>query len=89
LRWPSCLLIKQKVLLAPQEVEIRRIMVQGQTQKKFWRPHLNQWLGAVVCICHPSYMRSTNRRIAVQADLCIKQHPISKLTNAKRTGRVV
>jgi hypothetical protein len=25
-------------------------------KKKFTRAHLNQWLGVVVCACHPSYV---------------------------------
>jgi hypothetical protein len=31
---------------------------------------------------------STNRRIVIQADSGIRQDPISKITNAKRDGRV-
>jgi hypothetical protein len=33
----------------------QRTAVQGQYAKKFLRPHLNQWLGAETCACHPSY----------------------------------
>jgi hypothetical protein len=40
-------------------------------------------------ICHPSYQRSINRRIAVQGDPGIKQDPISKITNTKMTGGMV
>jgi hypothetical protein len=40
--------------------------------KKFRILHLNQWLGEVVCACHPSYMGRTNKRITVQAGLSIQ-----------------
>jgi hypothetical protein len=44
--------------LAMQEAEIWRIMVQDQSRKKVHEtPHLNQWLGMVACVCHPSYCR--------------------------------
>jgi hypothetical protein len=36
----------------------------------------------------PATRESTNRRMEVQANLGIKQDPISKITNAKRSGGV-
>jgi hypothetical protein len=44
------------VILTTWNVEIERMMVQGQLrQKKLVRLHLIQWLGAMVDTCHPSY----------------------------------
>jgi hypothetical protein len=40
------------LILATQETEARRIT---NPDKKFSRPHLNQWLGTVAYACHPSY----------------------------------
>jgi hypothetical protein len=34
----------------------------------------------------PAICGSTNRKILAQAALCIKQDPISKITNVKRAG---
>jgi hypothetical protein len=45
--------------------------------KKLARPHLNQQLGVMVCVCHPSCMGSINRKIVVQA--C----PSPKITKMK------
>jgi hypothetical protein len=37
----------------------------------------------------PAMRRNANRRVAVQASPCIKQDPISKITNTKKgCGRV-
>jgi hypothetical protein len=41
-------------------------------------------LGVVVCTCHPSYMGSINRRIAVKASLGIKGRPDQKITKLKK-----
>jgi hypothetical protein len=41
----------------------------------------------VVLICHPSYARSINRRITVEASLGIKKaRTYSEITKAKRGG---
>jgi hypothetical protein len=49
------------IILETWEVKIRRTEVRGQPRpkqnKKFMRPHLKQWLGTVVHICHPGYTR--------------------------------
>jgi hypothetical protein len=51
------------VILAPQEVEIRRIVVQSQLDwaKSYQDPILTNNLGMVACDCHPSHLRSINR----------------------------
>jgi hypothetical protein len=65
------------VILATQEVEIRKIMVQGQAgQIVHETPSQQEKPGLVVYICHPSYMGSINRRIVFWASLGKKQDPI-------------
>jgi hypothetical protein len=49
--------------------------------RKFWKPHLNQWLGAMVHTYHPSYSGKYKQELYAQASLSIKQDPISKVTN--------
>jgi hypothetical protein len=44
---------------------------------------------AEVHTCDSSYAGKQNRKIAVQTSLGIKHNPISKITKAKKTGRVV
>jgi hypothetical protein len=63
------------VILATQEAEIRKIMVQGKLGKKFLRTQFNQqkW-DVVVCTYHPSYKGSINR-IADQASHGINTRP--------------
>jgi hypothetical protein len=39
----------------------------------------NKKLGIVVCACHPSYIGSINKRIAVQVSLCIMQDLTGKI----------
>jgi hypothetical protein len=51
--------------------------------KWFMGFHLNQYLGAVVHACHPSYSRKPKMRISVQVGLSKKQDFISKTTRAK------
>jgi hypothetical protein len=78
------------VILATQEVEIKRIEVQGQfRQEKFTRPHLNQWVGEVTQSVIPAMRGSTNRRILVQAGLGTKQGSISKSVNIEMARGVV
>jgi hypothetical protein len=48
-----------------QEVETRRITVQGQLRQKVVRCHLNKQAVVMLCICNHSYVRGTVRRIAV------------------------
>jgi hypothetical protein len=43
--------------------------LQARQCKKLARPHLNQWLGVVVWVCHPRYAGSTNGKIVAQARL--------------------
>jgi hypothetical protein len=47
-------------------------------------PHLNQYLGTVVCACHPKLYET--RMIVVPGSLGTKQDPVSKITRAKRAG---
>jgi hypothetical protein len=54
-------------------MELGRVAVQGQPRQKVHK------LGVAVHTCHPSYSGSITRRIIIQADPDIKQHPISKI----------
>jgi hypothetical protein len=58
------------VILANWEEEIRRIMVQGQPTQV--QQLTSKKLDAVAHTCHPSYTRSINGRIMVQASSSIK-----------------
>jgi hypothetical protein len=57
-------IIKQKVLWWGAEAHICNpsYLVGGDQEDQclrpvqFTRPHLNQWLGTMVCTCHPGYM---------------------------------
>jgi hypothetical protein len=42
------------VMLATREAEIRGLMFEASSDKKFLIPHLNQWLGVEVHACYPS-----------------------------------
>jgi hypothetical protein len=58
-------------ITATQEVEIRRITIQGSTGKKLARttpPHpvSTNNRGMVFCTCNPSYAGELGRRIMVQ-----------------------
>jgi hypothetical protein len=53
------------VILATWEIEIRRIVVQGQPGKSSQRPHLKGKKLGVVDTCHPSYSGNLNRKIMV------------------------
>jgi hypothetical protein len=64
------------------EANTGKITVLVQPGKKFTRPYF-QRPGEVVCTCHLSYTK-----ITVEACPGIKQYPISKITKAKRAGRV-
>jgi hypothetical protein len=45
------------IILATWEAKIRRIKVLSQPEQKFTRPpQPNQYLSAVACACHPSYV---------------------------------
>jgi hypothetical protein len=48
----------------------------------------NKKLDMVVCTCHPSYVGIVNRRITVQAGLCINARPYLK-SNQMKMGWVV
>jgi hypothetical protein len=61
------------VILATQEVEIMRIVLQEQPQRKVPNTHLNQWLGVVAHTCHRSA-----RRIMVQTSLGVDARPYLK-----------
>jgi hypothetical protein len=51
--------------------------------KQMARPHLKQYrLGMLLCTCHPSYARSTNR-IVVQGRQGIQARPYMKMTKDK------
>jgi hypothetical protein len=82
------LYIVKKCELATQEADIRRIWFKASLGKKFSRSHLNQWLGAVACACHPSYAEKPNR-VTVQASPGIKQDPISKIFSTERIVGVI
>jgi hypothetical protein len=41
------------VILATWKAEVRRIKAQGQAGQKVHKPHLNQWLGFMVCSSSP------------------------------------
>jgi hypothetical protein len=43
----------------------------------------------VAQVCHPSYLRSTNRKVTVLGSMGIRPDPMSKITNAKKAGKVV
>jgi hypothetical protein len=62
------------VILATPEMEIRMVGVQGQPWAKSLRDSIstNKKLGRLACIYHPSYVRSINRKITVQAGPGIK-----------------
>jgi hypothetical protein len=58
------------VILASKKVEIRRMEVPGQLRQKTVRPlptpiSTIKKLSVVVCICHPSYVGSLNRRMVI------------------------
>jgi hypothetical protein len=44
------------LILATKEVEIKRILVQGQHRQKFHKTSLDKWLDAMAQACHPSYV---------------------------------
>jgi hypothetical protein len=70
--------------LDTQEVEIRRITVQGQPRQKVHKiPPQQKTLDMVVHSCH-SNIGSIIRRTVVQAGLCKKQDSFSKRTITKR-----
>jgi hypothetical protein len=67
-------------MLASQEMEIGKITNQGQPGQKFMRPHLSQWLGAVACVYHPSYVGEVQMGgLWSKAISGIKPDPISKI----------
>jgi hypothetical protein len=53
------------IVSATLEAEIQRIKVQGQSEQKLARSHLNQQAGHNGVHCNPSYMGGISRRIAV------------------------
>jgi hypothetical protein len=56
------------------EVEIRRIEVQGEPQKKISEtPISTKKMRVVIRICHASYMGGINRRIVVNGGFCPRQ----------------
>jgi hypothetical protein len=73
------------VILATQEAEIGRIMVQGQPRQKSCETPFPR-LGVVACVCHPSYLESVNGRILIQASLGINSRLYLKQKKKKRTG---
>jgi hypothetical protein len=62
-------------------VEIRRIVVGGQSSNSKQRDHIsaNEKLGMVVYTYHPSYLGNVNRRIVVLAAQGIKARPYLKI----------
>jgi hypothetical protein len=55
--------------------------------EKFAKPSGIYWLDVMTRACHPSYSGKYKwRRISVQHSLSLKQDPISKITNAKKTS---
>jgi hypothetical protein len=63
------------VILATQESESVRIRVQGQTEytaNENLPPIKPIKPGVVAPSCHPSYVRSINRKMEIQASLAIK-----------------
>jgi hypothetical protein len=77
------------IILATQEAKIKRMEIQGQPWQKVCKTSSQQKrLGMVACI-YPRYLRSVNRKIAVQASPGKKLYPISKRTIAKRSRSII
>jgi hypothetical protein len=64
-----------------------RIMVQGQPRQKVLKtPSKPVKAGCDGGTCHPSYVVSINRRIAILSSPGIKQDSSSKIFQVKRVG---
>jgi hypothetical protein len=71
------------VILSTWEVEILRIMVQGQPRQKVLKNPSQPMPGCSDASIIPATQQSTKRRMVVQASLGIKQDLILKITNKK------
>jgi hypothetical protein len=54
--------------------------------KYFMRPHLNQWLDIVACVCHFSYMRKQKLEDYGPDQSNHKMRPCLKNIQSKRAG---
>jgi hypothetical protein len=78
--------VRKPVILATPEMEIRRIMVQGQLGQKVHKAPsqpIKAGCGGM-CTCHPGQTGSINRKITVQAFLGIKVRPYLKNNQRKK-----
>jgi hypothetical protein len=54
------------IILATQEQRLGGVQFKASLGKNFPRPHLNQQLGMVICLCNFNYMGNVNRRMLVK-----------------------
>jgi hypothetical protein len=65
-------------------VEIGKIVDQGQPEKELPRPHLYHKLDMVTCASETIYASCIDRSVMVQTDLTQTQDTIRKIAKAKR-----